>query len=86
MKLIVAFNTTFITLITRTNNPYCFELYKPISLSNYIYIYICVCVCVCIIIAKVIAMRVKRLLFEIISGEQFGFLSSKKIHEVVGVA
>ena len=38
------------------------------------------------IIAKVIALRIKPILSEIISEEQFGFLYNRKIHDVVSVA
>ena len=38
------------------------------------------------IIAKVIALRIKPILSEIISKEQFGFLFNRKIHDAVSLA
>ena len=38
------------------------------------------------IIAKVIALRIKPVLKEIISEEKFGFLYNRKIHDVVSLA
>jgi hypothetical protein len=71
------FNTTFIYLIPKIDNPNSLDLCKPISLCDYIYK----------IIARLITMRVERLLYETISSEQLGFfLSSRQIHEVVGLA
>jgi hypothetical protein len=70
------FNTTFISLIPKIDNPNSFNLYRSVFLYDYIYK----------IIAKVIAMRVKRLLSETIYSEKFGFSSGRKTHEAVGLA
>jgi hypothetical protein len=35
-KILAAFNTTFIDIIPKMNNPYSFEDYRPFSLCNYI--------------------------------------------------
>jgi hypothetical protein len=59
----IAFNATFIALIQKAYNPSSFEDFKPISLCN----------CIYKIIAKIIAMRVKSLLANTISQEQFVF-------------
>ena len=50
--------------------------FRPISLCN----------CIYKVITKVIARRLKDLLSEHISGEQFGFLKGRQIHESIGVA
>ena len=50
--------------------------FRPISLCN----------CVYKIISKVIALRMKVILSEQISAEQFGFLEGRQIHEAIGVA
>jgi hypothetical protein len=75
-KMLGAFNTTFLALIPKEDNPTTFEKFRPISLCN----------CIYKIISKVIARRLKSVLSNQISGEQFGFLEGRKIHEAVGVA
>eukprot|EP01018_Ginkgo_biloba_P022058 Gb_03022 [translate_table: standard] len=75
-KVLASFNTTFITLIPKADNPSSFEEYRPILLCN----------CIYKIVSKVIAMRVKKLLSKSISGEQFGFVEGRQIHEAIGVA
>jgi hypothetical protein len=70
------FNSNFISLIPKVNDPQTFDDYKPISLCN----------CIYKIIAKIIARRIKPLLSKAISMEQFGFLEGRQIHEAVGVA
>ena len=58
------------------DNPKSLHEFRPISLCNYIYK----------VISKVIAWRLKDLLSEHITGEQFGFLKGRQIHEAIGVA
>jgi hypothetical protein len=50
--------------------------FRPISLCN----------CVYKIVSKVIARKLKIILLERISSEQFGFLEGRKIHKAIGVA
>jgi hypothetical protein len=69
-------NTTFIALIPKVDDPQSFDDFRPISLCN----------CIYKIIAKIIARRLKPLLSESISKEQFGFLEGRQIHEAIGVA
>ena len=71
-----SFNTTFIALIPKADNAITLNDFRPISLCN----------CVYKIISKVIAGRLKSILSEHISAEQFGFLEGRQIHEAVGVA
>ena len=71
-----SFNTTFIALIPKSDNARTLNDFMPISLCN----------CVYKIISKVIAVRLKSILSEHISAEQFGFLEGRQIHEAVGVA
>jgi hypothetical protein len=51
-KMLRAYNTTFIALIPKEDNPTSFEKFRPISLCN----------CIYKIISKVIARRLKRVL------------------------
>lgn len=71
-----AFNSTFIALIPKSDDPQTFNDFRPISLYN----------CIYKIIAKVIANRLKPILSEFISPEQFAFLEHRQIHEAVGTA
>jgi hypothetical protein len=57
------YNTTFIALIPKEDNPINFEKSRPISLYN----------CIYKIISKVIAIRLKKVLSKQILGEKFGF-------------
>lgn len=71
-----AFNTTFIALIPKSDNPGSFKDFCPISL----------CSCIYKIIAKIIANCLHPILSSHISSEQFSFLQDHQIHEVVGMA
>jgi hypothetical protein len=75
-RMLVAFNIKFISLIRKLENQMNFDKFRAISLCDYIYK----------IIAKIIGLRVKVLLYDSISFEEFAFLSSKQIHEAIGVA
>jgi hypothetical protein len=70
----VSFNSTFIALIPKVDCPETFEGFRPISLCN----------CIYKIISKVIVVRLKTVLSEVISPEQFGFLKGCQIHEAIG--
>jgi len=69
----VNINTTFIALIFKVDFPKTFERFRPISLCNYLYK----------VISKVLVVRLKPLLSNLILVEQFGFLEGKKIHESI---
>eukprot|EP00253_Pinus_taeda_P022407 PITA_22407 len=70
------FNSTFIGLVPKKDEPETFEDLRPISLCN----------CIYKIIVKVIAIRIVPILSRNISMEQFGFLDGRKIHEAIRVA
>ena len=74
-KIPVVFNTTFIAMIPKVDHPNSFEELSPISLCNYIYK----------VIGKIISIHIIKVLGHYISGEQFGFLPGRQIHDVVGV-
>ena len=63
-------------MITKKQKPQTFDEFRPISCCNMIYK----------IIAKVLALRLKPVLSDIISEEQFGFLNNRQIHDVVSLA
>jgi len=69
-------NSAFIALIPKYDNPATFANFPLISLCNSIYK----------IISKVISLCLKYILSWPISGEKFGFLKGKHIHESIGVA
>ena len=62
-KVLGALNSTFLALIPKKQNASSFEEFRPISCCNIIYK----------IIAKTIDQRLKLILSEIITKEQFGF-------------
>eukprot|EP00253_Pinus_taeda_P030772 PITA_30772 len=66
------FNSNFIALIPKKDEPENFEDFRPISLCN----------CIYKIIANVIAIRIVPILSRNISMEQFGFLGGRQIHSV----
>eukprot|EP00253_Pinus_taeda_P035654 PITA_35654 len=70
------FNSTFIALIPKKDEPETFEDFRPISICN----------CIYKIIAKVIAIRLVPILSRNISMEQFSFLDGRQIHEAIGVS
>jgi hypothetical protein len=72
----LSLNSTFIALIPKKDNPDTLDDFRPISLCN----------CIYKIISKVIARRLKTVLSDKISLEQFGFLEGRQIHEAIGVA
>lgn len=69
-------NSTFIALIPKSDKPFSFDNFHPISLCN----------CLYKIISKVIDRRIKDILYQKISREQFNFFEGKQIHEAIGVA
>ena len=71
-----AYNSTFIALIPKTDNPGSFDDFRPISLYN----------CIYKIIAKIIANHLRPIISTHISSEQFSLLQYQQIHEVVGIA
>jgi hypothetical protein len=71
-----SFNSTFLSLIPKVDEPSSFDNFSPISLSN----------CFYKIISKVISKRIKKVFSEQIFREQFGFLDGHQIHEPIGVA
>ena len=71
-----SFNSTFIALIPKADNPTSLNEFRPIYL----------CSCIYKVVSKVVAIRLKGILSQHISGEQFGFLEGRQIHEVIGVA
>jgi hypothetical protein len=71
-----SFNATFIALIPKQGAPESLDDYRPISLCN----------CIYKIIAKGISRRIKGILSNKISQEQFGFLEGRQIHEAIGVS
>ena len=74
-KVPAIFNSTFIALILKIDDPKSFDDFRPISLCNFIYK----------IIGKIISTGIKKILGRIISKEQFGFFLGRQIHEAVGI-
>jgi hypothetical protein len=70
------FNTSFLSLIPKKDEPLSFDEFRLISLCNNIYK----------IVPKLISMHLKPILSEAISKENFGFLNGCHIHEAIRVA
>ena len=70
-KIPTVFNSTFLALIPNIDHPLSFEDFRPISLCNFVYK----------IIGKIISIRIINVLGRCISGEQFGFLPGRQIHD-----
>ena len=70
-KVLIYFNTTFISIIPKSNKPKSFNEFILITPYN----------CIYKIIVEVLALKPKGILNEVISLEQFGFLKGIKIHE-----
>eukprot|EP00253_Pinus_taeda_P019808 PITA_19808 len=66
-------NSTFLALIPKENRPTSFSRFRPISLCNSSYK----------IFTKIIASRLQPLLPSLISENQGGFLSNRKIHDSI---
>ena len=66
-KIPAVFNSTFLALIPKIDQPLSFDDFRPISLCNFVYK----------IIGKIISIRIKTVLGRCISGEQFGFLPGR---------
>jgi len=71
-KVLATFNTTFISLIPKSDYPVNLDEFRPICLCNCIY--------------KIIGRRVGGLLSKFIFQEKFVFLSTTQIHVYIGVA
>jgi hypothetical protein len=69
-------NSTFIALIPKSDLPQSLDEFRPISLCNHIYK----------VVAKVISGRIKSILSNKVSKEQFGFLEGRQNQEAIGVA
>lgn len=68
------YNSTFIALIPKSNNPTSFNDFQPISLCN----------CIYKIISKIIANCLQPILSNHISAKQIPFLQNIQIHEAIG--
>ena len=74
-RIPASFNLTFLALIPKVDNPLSLNDFRPISLYN----------CIYKVVSKFIARRLKGILSEHISAEQFGFLEGRQIHEATGL-
>ena len=74
-KIPAVFNSTFLALIPNIDHSLSFEDFRPVSLCNFVYK----------IMGKIISIRIRNVLGRCISGEQFGFLPGRQIHDAVGV-
>lgn len=75
-RIPASFNSTFIALIPKSDNPTSLNDFRSVSLCN----------CIYKVVAKIIARRFKKILSANISDEQFGFIEGRQIHEAIGVA
>ena len=73
-KILGDFNSMFIALIPKKDKPRIFYELKSISLCN----------CIYKLVAEIIAIRVKKILSEIISQAHLGFLEGRHIHDAIG--
>jgi hypothetical protein len=71
-----AINSTFLTLISKTDSPTTFGYFRPIALCNICYK----------LIYKIIANRIKPILSRFISNEKLGFLKGRQIIDAIGTA
>ena len=74
-RILASFNSNFLTLIPKFDNPSSLNDFRPISLYN----------CVYKMVSKVIIRRFKDILSKHITEEKFGFLEGRQIHEAIGV-
>ena len=74
-KIPPVFNSTFLAVIPKIDQPLSFDDFRPISLCNFVYK----------TIGNIISIRIKTVLGRCIFGEQFGFLPGRQIHDAVGV-
>ena len=75
-RIPASFNSTFIALIPKVENPVSLNDFRPISLCN----------CICKVVTKVIARRLKGIFSDHITEEQFGFWEGRQIHEAIRAA
>lgn len=68
-RLTKAYTTSFLTLIPKVNNPHSLSKYKPICLVG----------CLYKILAKLLALRLKRVIGKLISNKQYAFISDRNI-------
>jgi hypothetical protein len=75
-EVIKSLNSTFIALIPKVNGPTNFGDFRPITLCNLCYK----------VISKIIAQRLRPILYRSLSEEQFGFLKGRQINDAIGIA
>ena len=69
-------NSTFISLIPENDMPQHFYDFRPIGPCNLVYK----------MVTKIIANRINPKLSEVVSKQQFGFLSNRQILDAIGVS
>jgi len=74
-EVLFPINSTFIAMISKTNHPTSFSDFQPISLCNLCYK----------IITKIVARRIRPILYCTLSEEQFGFLKGRQILDAIGI-